>query len=95
MSWKTKAHKIYEARVVNDALARLAVKLDLNAVQLSAEELQIFAERSRESFRGRQRAKERLLNFRAQLSAKYGAECVETIATALETINNAIGYEEK
>jgi len=39
MSWKAEAHKIYEERVVNDSLARLAERLDLKGLPLSDDEL--------------------------------------------------------
>jgi hypothetical protein len=52
MSQKAEASKIYEARVVTDALARLGKRLDLKTLPFSDEELQTLAERARESFCG-------------------------------------------
>lgn len=52
MSWKTQHHKIYEARVLADCLARLAKRFDLATLPFSGEELQTLAKRARQSFRG-------------------------------------------
>ncbi len=95
MSWKAEAHKIYEERVVNDSLARLAERLDLKGLPFSEEELKTLAKRSRESFRNREKRRERLDRYKAHLAKIYGADVVANISSALEEINNAIGYEEK
>jgi hypothetical protein len=95
MSWKAEAHKIYEERVVNDSLARLAERLDLKGLPLSDEELKTLARRSRESFRNPVKGGERLDRYKAHLAKNYGTDLVANISSALEAINNAIGYEEK
>jgi len=95
MSWKTEAHKIYEERVVNDSLARLANRLDVKGLPFSDEELKTFAKRSRESFRNPEKKRERLDKYKAHLAKNYGADLIANISSALEEINNAIGYEEK
>lgn len=95
MGWKAEAHKIYEERVVNDCLARLAERLDLKGLPFSDEELKTLARRSRESFRNPEKRRERLDRYKAHLAKNYGAELVANISSALEAINNAIGYEEK
>jgi hypothetical protein len=95
MSWKAEAHKIYEARVVNDSLARLAERLDLKGQPFSDEELKVLATRSRESFRSPGKGGERLARYKAHLAKNYGADLVANISAALEKINNEIGYEEK
>ena len=95
MSWKAEAHKVYEERVVNDCLARLANLLDLKSLPFSDEELKTLARRSRESFRNPKTGRERLDRYKAHLAKNYGADLVLNISVALETINNAIGYEEK
>jgi hypothetical protein len=95
MSWKAEARKIYEERVVNDSLARLAEQLDLNGLPFSGEELKTLARRSRESFRNPKTGSERLNRYKAHLAKTYGADLVANISLALEAINNAIGYEEK
>jgi len=95
MSWKTEAHKNYEERVVNDSLARLANRLDVKGLPFSDEELKTLAKRSRESFRNPEKKRERLDKYKAHLAKNYGADLIANIPSALEEINNAIGYEEK
>ena len=95
MSWKAEAHKIYEERVVNDALARLAERFDLKGLPFPDEELKTLARRSRESFRNPEKWRKRLDRYKAHLAKNYGADLVANISSALEEINNAIGYEEK
>jgi hypothetical protein len=94
MSWKAEAHKIYEARVIADALARLAQRVDLKSLPFSDVEVQTLAKRAREAF-GSERKKERLEKYKAYLSGVHGAEPVGVISEALRNINNEIGYEEK
>jgi hypothetical protein len=93
MSWKGNAHRIYEERVLNDALARLAERFDVEGLPFSVEELRTLARRSRESFR--QRKRERLARYKAHLAKSHGAELVEEVSALLEKIHNEIGYEEK
>ncbi len=95
MSWKAEAHKIYEERVVNDSLTRLAERLDLKGLPFSDEELKTLATRSRESFSNPKKWRERLDRYKAHLAKIYGADLVANISAALEKINNEIGYEEK
>ena len=95
MGWKAEAHKIYEASVVEDSLAKLAQRVDLGELPLSKEELHTLAKRIRESFYSSKKKKERLERYKAHLSAIHGAEVVQAISSALEEINNLIGYEEK
>jgi hypothetical protein len=97
MSWKAEHEKIYEARVVNDALGRLAKRFDLKTLPFSEEELQTLAKRARESYRafGSEEKKERLARYKAHLSTLYGEASVGPVWAALEEINNEIGYEEK
>lgn len=94
MSRKAAARRIYEARVVEDALARLAQRLDLRTLPFTDEELQNLARRTRESLRS-ERNKKRLDGYKTHLSARHGGDSVRMIAAALEEINNAIRYEEK
>lgn len=94
MSWKAEARKVYEARVVEDALARLAARLDLKTLPFSDEELRTLARRARESFYS-DRKIGRLDRYKAHLSALHGEAPVATVAAALRVINNEIGYEEK
>jgi hypothetical protein len=94
MSWKAEARKIYEARVVADALARLGKRVDVKGLPFSDKELETLARRARQAFRSEKR-KERLDKYKAHLSSLYGERRVGTIAAALHKINNEIGYEEK
>jgi hypothetical protein len=43
MSSKSRAHKVYEARVISDSLARLASRFDMKNLPFSDEELQTLA----------------------------------------------------
>ena len=95
MSWKGEARKIYEKGVVEDSLARLAKRLDLKSLPFSDEELQTLAKRTRESFYGSEKKRERLERYKAHLSTLHGEEPVATISDALQHINSEIGYEEK
>lgn len=97
MSWKAQHHKIYEAGVVADSLARLAKRFDLTTLPFSEEELQTLAKRARESFRAfrSEEKKERLARYKTHLSILYGETSVEPVWAALKEINNEIGYEEK
>ena len=97
MSWKAQHHKVYEARVVTDSLARLAKRLDLTTLPFSDEELRTLAKRARESFRafGSEEKVARLARYKAHLSALYGEASVGPVWAALTEINNEIGYEEK
>jgi hypothetical protein len=97
MSWKAQHHKVYEARVVTDSLARLAKRIDLTTLPFSPEELQTLAKRARESFRAyrSEEKKERLARYKAHLSTLHGEAIVGAVWAALQEINNEIGYEEK
>ena len=95
MSWKAKAHKIYEERVVKDSLIRLSEAFDLETLPFSGEELQTLAKRARESFRNPEKKTERLDRYKTYLSNSYGADLVSNISSKLEEINNKIGFEEK
>jgi hypothetical protein len=95
MSWKAEAHRIYEERVVNDSLARLAERLDLKGLPISDEELKTLAKRSRESFRDPEKRGERMNRYKAHLAKNYGTDLVAKISAALKEIHNEIGYEEK
>ena len=97
MSLNDEESKIYEARIVTKALARLAMRFDLKSLPFSGEELQTLAERARESFKGlsSEEKKERLGSYTAHLSALYEEASVVRVAAALEQINIDIGYEEK
>ena len=95
MSWKSEANKIYEDRVLNDSLARLAERVDVKGLPFSDEELRTLAKRSRESFRSREKKKERLERYKVHLAKIHGVDVVANVSSVLEEINNAIGWEEK
>ena len=95
MNLKADARRIYEERVLNDSLARLAERFDLKTLPFSKEELKALARRSREAFRNSRTRGERLVRYKAYLGKNYGNELVANISAALEEINNEIGYEEK
>lgn len=95
MSWKSESNRIYEERVVSDSLARLGERIDVKALPFSDQELKTLAKRSRESFYGSEKKRERLARYKAHLAKSHGAKVVEEVAAALVEINNAIGYEEK
>ena len=95
MGWKAAARRTYEERVVNDALGRLAGRVDLRGLPFSAEELKTLARRARESFRNSEKHGERLARYKIHLAKLHGPDWVATVSAALEEINNEIGYEEK
>jgi hypothetical protein len=97
MGWKGQHHKIYEATVVTESLARLAKQLDLTTLPFSDEELRTLAKRARESFNafGSDEKKARLARYKAHLSRLYGEQSVGPVWAALEEINTQIGWEEK
>jgi hypothetical protein len=87
-------NKIYEERVVNDSLARLAKRLDVKSLPFSDEEMKTLAKRFRQSF-GSEKKKERLERYRAHLAKIHGAEAVAAVSSVLVEINNEISWEEK
>jgi lysyl-tRNA synthetase class I len=97
MGWKAEHHRIYEARVVTDSLARLAKRIDPESLPFSEEELRLLAKRARQWFRayGSEEKRERLSRYKAHLAALHGEASVDPVWAALEQINNEIGYEEK
>jgi len=95
MSWKSKANKIYEDGVLNDALARLAKRLDVKGLPFSDVELKTLARRHRESVWNSVKKRERLDRYKAHLAKTYGTDVVSRVSSVLEEINNEIGYEEK
>jgi hypothetical protein len=96
MSWKAEANKVYEERVLNDALTRLAARMDIKSLPLSDVELRTLAKRFREAFYKRSKERlERLERYQAHLARTYGDDVISNVAAVLEAINNEIGYEEK
>ena len=95
MSRETQARKTYEARMVKDALARLAERIDMDDVPFSDLQLKTLATRCRDAFRSPEKQKERLVKYKAHLAKDYGVEVVERVSLELADINDTIGYEEK
>ncbi len=95
MSREAQARKVYEARMVKDALARLAERIDMDDVPFSDLQLKTLATRCRDAFRNPEKNKERLVKYKAHLAKDYGAEVVERVALELADINDTMGYEEK
>src|SRR5262249_39587674 len=97
MSWKSRTHKTYEARVVDDSLARLASRCDIKSLPFSEDELRTLARRARQFSKayGSEEKRTRLAKYKTYLCARYGDAPVESVWAALEQINNEIGYEEK
>ena len=95
MGWKSAARKTYEERVVNDALARLAGRMDLNGLPFSKEELRTLVKRARESFFNPEKRGARGVRYKAHLAGLHGPDPVAKVSAVLEEILNEIGYEEK
>jgi hypothetical protein len=95
MSWKAEANRIYEQRVLADALGRLAARLDRSAVPLSDAELETLAKRTRAALGNPEKKGERLARYRAHLAKSHGIEPITAISKVLEEVLNEIGYEEK
>jgi len=94
MSREALNNKIYEERVLNDSLARLAKRLDLKSLPFSDVELKTLAKRHRQSF-GSEKKKERLERYKTHLAKIHGAEAVAGVSSLLVEINNEISWEEK
>ena len=86
MGWKAEHRRIYEERVLEEALTKLWSVVDRKSVPLSDEELRTLARRARQHFRTRNR--ERLEKYKDHLAKSYVAEAVAAIASKLEDINN-------
>jgi hypothetical protein len=95
MSRESRDNKIYEARVVEEALARLLARIDRPSLPLSDEELKTLVKRSREAYYSRGPKKERLARYQAHLARSHGAEVITSLAKSLEDVLNEIGWEEK
>ena len=95
MSGDSRRRKIYEKRVVKEALERLSISTDMEQIPLSRDEVLTLAERHREAVYGSDRKKERLAKYSAHLSKLHGDKVVLNISSRLLDINNKIAYEEK
>ena len=95
MSQEARARKIYERRVLEDAVSRLAKIIELGSLPFSEAELHTFHKRMRAAIFGSPRAKVRLVRYKAHLATIYDSPSVERLARHLEEINNQIAWEEK
>jgi hypothetical protein len=95
VSQEAKARKIYERRILTDAMSRLAKTLDLDGLPLSEVEVQTLQKRTRAAIFGSPRRKEQLARYKAHLATMYSSTVVEHLARHLEEINNQIAWEEK
>ena len=94
MGREAQARRIYENRVIDDALIRLA-GAGLKDVPLSQSELRTLAVRTRQAIFGSPLKKQRLERYKQHLARTYGPDVISRLSLTLEEINNQIAYEEK
>jgi len=94
VSWKAEARRIYENRIIDDALSRLR-GFELKDIPLSQSELRTLTVRTRQAIFGSPLKKQRLERYKQHLVKTYGADVISRLSLALEEINNQIAYEEK
>jgi hypothetical protein len=94
VSWKAEARRIYENRIIDDALGRLRGAA-LKDVPLSQSELRTLAVRTRQAIFGSPLKRQRLERYRQHLAKNYGPDVISRLSLTLEEINNQIAYEEK
>ena len=94
MGREAQARRIYENRVIDDALIRLA-GAGLKDIPLSPSELRTLAVRTRQAIFGSPLKKQRLERYKQHLARTYGPDVISRLSLTLEEINNQIAYEEK
>ena len=94
MSWKGEARRIYENRIIDDALGRLR-DFGLKDIPLSQSELRTLAVRTRQAIFGSPLKKQRLERYKQHLVTTYGPDVISRLSLTLEEINNEIAYKEK
>jgi hypothetical protein len=94
VSWKAEARRIYENRIIDDALGRLRGAA-LKDVPLFQSELRTLAVRTRQAIFGSPLKRQRLERYRQHLAKNYGPDVISRLSLTLEEINNQIAYEEK
>jgi hypothetical protein len=94
VSWKGEARRIYENRIIDDALRRLRAA-GLNDTPLSESELRTLAVRTRQAIFGSPLKKQRLERYKQHLAKTHGPDVISRLSLTLEEINNQIAYEEK
>ncbi len=95
MSWKAEHKRVYEQRVVDDALARLTTTIRVEDIPFSKDELQTLVKRHRYIAHGAGKKLERLRAYQIHLTTAYGHDMVDKVSSRLTEIMNEIGYEEK
>ena len=93
MGREAEARRIYENRVIDDALGRLA-GAGLKDMPLSQSELRTLAIRTRHAIFGAPLKRQRLES-KQHLAKNYGSDAISRLSLTLEEINNQIAYEEK
>jgi hypothetical protein len=91
---KAEARRIYENRIIDDALGRLR-GAGLNHISLSQSELRTLAIRTRQAIFGSPLKRQRLEKYNQHLAKNYGPDVISRLSLTLEEINNQIAYEEK
>jgi len=94
VGWKAEGRRIYENRVIDDALGRLR-GTGLKDIPLSQSELRTLAVRTRQAIFGSPLKKQRLERYKQHLAKNYGPDVISRLSITLEEINNQIAYEEK
>lgn len=94
MGREAEARRIYEDRVIDDALARLAA-VGRMGMPLSESELRTLAVRTRQAIFGAPLKRQRLERYKQHLARDYGPDVISRLSATLEEINNQIAYEEK
>jgi hypothetical protein len=95
MNWKSEHKRIYEQRIVDDALTRLRDSIRGEDLPFSQDELQTLLKRHRAAVHGTDKNLERLGKYQTHLTTAYGPEIVGKVSSLLTSIMNDIGYEEK
>jgi hypothetical protein len=94
VGWKAEARRIYENRIIDDALGRLR-GAGLKDIPLPQSELRTLAVRTRQAIFGSPLKKQRLERYKQHLAKNYGPDAVSRLSLTLEEISNKIAYEEK
>ena len=94
MGREATARRIYENRVIDDALIRLT-GVGPKDIPLSQSELRTLAVRTRQAIFGSPLKRQRLERYKQHLAKNYGPDAISRLSLILEEINNQIAYEEK
>jgi hypothetical protein len=94
VGWKAEARRIYESRIIDDALGRLR-GAGSKDIPLSQSELRTLAVRTRQAIFGSPLKRQRLERYKQHLAKNYGSDVISRLSLTLEEINNQIAYGEK